>query len=133
VLQGGCQRRGDQEPYAPLLEALERHLQHQLPTDRGVPFLLVSCARGLRTSAVVGGTADAVPWDLMQAIRQRVAALSESARQALDAAAVVRRRVSLSVLSAVLAQPEEAVLAALEAACQARLLEEQGKVLSSLG
>jgi predicted ATPase len=69
----------------------------------------------------------------MQAIRQRVAALSEPARQALDAAAVVRRRVSLSVLSAVLAQPEEAVLAALEAACQARLLEEQGKVLSSLG
>ena len=34
VLQGGCQRRGDQEPYAPLLEALERHLQHQAPTDR---------------------------------------------------------------------------------------------------
>ena len=31
VLSGGCQRRGGQEPYAPVLEALERYLRHQQP------------------------------------------------------------------------------------------------------
>ena len=29
VLEGGCQRRGGQEPYAPLLQALERHIARQ--------------------------------------------------------------------------------------------------------
>ena len=37
MLQGGCQRRGGQEPYAPLLDALQRHLRggepDQLPAD----------------------------------------------------------------------------------------------------
>jgi predicted ATPase/DNA-binding XRE family transcriptional regulator len=31
VLAGGCQRRGDQEPYAPVQEALERYLQDRSP------------------------------------------------------------------------------------------------------
>jgi len=31
VLSGGCQRRGGQEPYAPMLEALERYLRRQQP------------------------------------------------------------------------------------------------------
>jgi tetratricopeptide (TPR) repeat protein/transcriptional regulator with XRE-family HTH domain len=31
VLYGGCHRRGGQEPYAPLLEALERHIHSQPP------------------------------------------------------------------------------------------------------
>jgi hypothetical protein len=29
VLEGGCQRRGGQEPYAPLLQALEHHIARQ--------------------------------------------------------------------------------------------------------
>lgn len=33
VLSGGCQRRGGQEPYAPLLDALARHVQ-ALPPER---------------------------------------------------------------------------------------------------
>jgi transcriptional regulator with XRE-family HTH domain len=32
VLSGGCQRRGGQEPYAPLLEALECYIQQRAPT-----------------------------------------------------------------------------------------------------
>lgn len=31
VLTGGCQRQGGQQPYAPLLDALERHVQGQDP------------------------------------------------------------------------------------------------------
>ncbi len=31
VLQGGCQRRGDHEPYAPLLGALKGHIDRQTP------------------------------------------------------------------------------------------------------
>ena len=31
VLEGGCQRRGGQEPYAPVLEALQRHIRGQRP------------------------------------------------------------------------------------------------------
>jgi transcriptional regulator with XRE-family HTH domain len=34
VLRGGCQRRGGQEPYAPLPEALERYLEGQTPAQR---------------------------------------------------------------------------------------------------
>jgi predicted ATPase len=33
VLEGGCQRRGGQEPYAPLLQALERHLRQRAPAQ----------------------------------------------------------------------------------------------------
>src|SRR5262249_49882437 len=33
VLAGGCQRRGGQDPYSPLLDALTQHLQAMPPTD----------------------------------------------------------------------------------------------------
>ncbi|HVA91913.1 MAG TPA: AAA family ATPase [Chloroflexota bacterium] len=33
VLEGGCRQRGGQEPYAPLLEALQRHILSQRATD----------------------------------------------------------------------------------------------------
>jgi hypothetical protein len=33
VLAGGCQRRGGQEAYAPLLQALERHIRIQSPAQ----------------------------------------------------------------------------------------------------
>ncbi len=42
VLAGGCQRRGGQDPYSPLLDALAQHLQY-LPPDR-VPAALAGCA-----------------------------------------------------------------------------------------
>ncbi len=42
VLVGGCQRRGGQEPYAPLLEALAHHLQAAGPVERRAA--LAGCA-----------------------------------------------------------------------------------------
>ncbi len=65
-----------------------------------------------------------MPWDLAQGVRQRAAVLPEAARLVLGAAAVVGRRASRGVLAAVVGQPEETVLAGLEAACGARLLLE---------
>jgi class 3 adenylate cyclase/tetratricopeptide (TPR) repeat protein len=95
----------------------------------GVPFFLVSYAHGLRSGALDASVSSAVPWDVAQTIRQRVAALPESARELLGAAAVVGRQAALAPITAVaqkLGQDELAVLTGLELACQARLLAEEG-------
>ncbi len=92
----------------------------------GVPFFLVSCAQALRQQTAAGIAAQQVPWTVAQSIRQRVAALPVTVQDLLDSAAVIGRRVSGGLLLHTLApQPERETLAALEAACQARLLEEQ--------
>jgi tetratricopeptide (TPR) repeat protein/transcriptional regulator with XRE-family HTH domain len=88
----------------------------------GVPFFAVSCVRALRPGA---REAAALPWDLRHSIRQRAALLTVEARAVLGAAAVIGRRVSPGLLAAVAARPEEAVLAALEAAGRAQLLLEE--------
>jgi tetratricopeptide (TPR) repeat protein/transcriptional regulator with XRE-family HTH domain len=87
----------------------------------GVPFFVVSYARGLQ--AGVGG---AIPWDLAQGLRQRVAALPAGAQEMLGVAAVVGRVVPRWLLATVLARPEDEVLAALDAACATQLLRETG-------
>jgi tetratricopeptide (TPR) repeat protein len=88
----------------------------------GVPFVLVSCAQGLSD----GDTGpEAVPWDVAQSVRQRVAALPEEAGEVLGAAAVVGRVVSPAVLGAAAARPQEEVLTALDLACRARLLVDE--------
>ena len=87
----------------------------------GVPFFLVSCARGLRT-----GTTEAVPWDLAQSLRQRLAALPMATREGLGVAAVIGRVAPRRLLAAVLGWPAEELLAALAAACTAQLLREEG-------
>jgi tetratricopeptide (TPR) repeat protein len=98
----------------------------------GVPFFVVSYAhalrRGTREGAQDGGlsSADAVPWDVAHGIRQRVAALSEVAREVLGVVAVAGRPVQDSLLSAVVGCSETEVLTALEEACHARLLEDGG-------
>jgi transcriptional regulator with XRE-family HTH domain len=91
----------------------------------GVPFFVVSQAQAARLGAE-DGPADAVPWDVAQGVRQRVAALPAVAREFLGVAAVVGREVPSALLSAVTAQGEEDVLTALDALRQARLLEETG-------
>ena len=98
----------------------------------GVPFFVVSCAQTLRLGAGTEdgadtGGAERVPWDVAQGIRQRVAALSEVAREVLGVASVLGRVVQPPLLTAVAEQPERAVLAALDAASQARLLVEDGQ------
>src|SRR5439155_10101262 len=96
--------------------------EHLLQRAGGVPFYLVSCVQGLRT----GDEAGAVPWDVAQSVRQRVAALPEAAQALLRTAAVLGRVVPHALLGDVVARPAEAVLDALEAAGRARLLVEAG-------
>lgn len=90
-----------------------------------VPFFLVSCARGLRSGGLQVRE-ESIPLDLAQSIQQRVAALPEPAHALLGTAAIIGRRVSYPLLFAVAGQPEEEVLTALEAACHAYLLQEEG-------
>lgn len=91
----------------------------------GVPFFVVSCAQALRDDAEERGTdADVVPWDVAQSVRQRVAALTEPARDVLNVAAVIGRVVQPALLMDVSEQPEREVHAALDTACRARLLVE---------
>jgi predicted ATPase len=90
----------------------------------GVPSFMVSCVRGLRLDGREGGAEDVVPWDVVHGLRQRIEALPEAAREVLRAAAVVGPGAPRALLVAVVARPQEEVLAGLEAACRARLLVE---------
>jgi tetratricopeptide (TPR) repeat protein/transcriptional regulator with XRE-family HTH domain len=94
----------------------------------GVPFYEVCLAEGLCSGVWDGETGQSeIPWDIAQTIRQRVAALPERARQVIPIAAIAGRRASRALLVRVATQlgAEEAeVLAGLDAACQARILEE---------
>ncbi|HEV2238724.1 MAG TPA: AAA family ATPase, partial [Ktedonobacterales bacterium] len=95
----------------------------------GVPFFLVSCAQGLRAGAMDRTAADDVPWDVAQSVRQRVAALPGAAQALLGSSAVVGRSVARETLMTLAQQvgtSQADVLAALDAACQARLLAELG-------
>jgi tetratricopeptide (TPR) repeat protein len=91
----------------------------------GVPFFVVSCAQGLRLARSGGGEQGAVPWDVAQSVRQRAAALPQAAQEVLGVAAAVGRSVQPQLLVAVTDRPEDAVAAALDAACGARLLVEE--------
>jgi predicted ATPase len=112
-----------QESAAPAAARLVR--ERVVQRAGGLPFFVVSWAQGARWEE--GWTAEAVPWDMVQGLRQRVAALPAEARELLGAAAVAGREASRSLLARVAAQPEEEVVRALEAACRARLLEEAGE------
>ncbi len=90
----------------------------------GVPFFLVSYAQGVQASG--DGAAEAIPWDVSQGVRQRVALLPEPAREVLGAAALIGRVVPPALLCAVVDLSPHAVLPALEAASRARLLIEDG-------
>ncbi|HEY8284859.1 MAG TPA: AAA family ATPase [Chloroflexota bacterium] len=91
----------------------------------GVPFFLVSCAQGLRQDPE-DGSPEAVPWDVAQSVRQRITVLPETARQVLGIAAVIGRHARYDLLRTVAARPEQEVVDALDAACQAQLLAEEG-------
>jgi tetratricopeptide (TPR) repeat protein/transcriptional regulator with XRE-family HTH domain len=104
-------------------EARAQLLRNLVQRAGGVPFFLVSYAQSVRSGALRTSTPDALPWDLAQGIRQRVASLPSSARDTLRASAVIGRDVSSRLLLRVTDLPEEELLAALDAACTARLLE----------
>jgi tetratricopeptide (TPR) repeat protein len=88
----------------------------------GVPFFLVSCAQALwRDEELPQG---AVPWDVAQSVRQRIAALPPLAVELLGVAAAAGPLAVRRLLTQVVARPDREVVAALEVACGARLLEE---------
>ncbi len=107
-------------------ESEEAMIERVLERAGGVPFFLISCARGVQAGAL-GANAGAMmlPWDVQQTIRQRVAALPEAAQELLGVAAVVGRVIPGEVLIAAATRPEREVLTAVDAACQARLLIEE--------
>jgi tetratricopeptide (TPR) repeat protein/transcriptional regulator with XRE-family HTH domain len=106
----------------------ERMIERILERAGGIPLFLISCARGLQAGVLGAGEgAMALPWDVQQTIRQRVAALPEAAQELLGVAAVVGRVIPGEVLIAAATRPEQEILTAVEAACQARLLIEEGE------
>ena len=111
-------------------------IPHVLERAGGTPFFLVSYAQALHAAqgpeqgpgpALTGLNAvPAVPWDVAEGVRQRMALLPVAGREILGVAAIVGRRVPRTLLVAVAGQPEEVALVGLEAACRARLLLEDG-------
>ena len=99
----------------------------------GVPYFLMSCAQAISAGVVLSTGPDAIssiPSSVAETIRQRVGALPETAQTVLSVAAIIGRVVPRSLLIRVLAdadRSEEIVLAALDAACLARLLAEEGE------
>jgi tetratricopeptide (TPR) repeat protein len=89
-----------------------------------VPFVLVRYAQALREGMEEADRAPRVPWDVAQAMRQRVAALPALAQEVLAITAVLGREVPRALLPSVAEAAEEALVGALEAACRTRLLEE---------
>jgi len=95
----------------------------------GVPFFLVSYAQGLRaTPDTAGGVTGeaAIPWDLRQGVRQRVAALPPAAREALEAVVVAGRDARRRMLLDVVGRPPGELDDALDEACRVRLLAVAG-------
>ena len=104
----------------------ERLTEQLLARSGGVPYFLVSCAR------VVAGQDDGagveLPWTVRQSIRQRVAALPETAQGFLGLAAVggreLRRAPLFVATERALKVDRATLLETIELACQAGLLKE---------
>jgi tetratricopeptide (TPR) repeat protein len=102
----------------------EAVIERVLERAGGVPFFLISCARGVQAGVLATEVLE-LPWDVQQTIRQRVAALPEAAQELLGVAAVVGRIIPVEALMTAATRSEREVLVAVEAACQARLLIEE--------
>src|SRR5207253_7190981 len=92
----------------------------------GVPFFLMSCAQALLLGELEDGGENAVPWDVAQGVRQRVAALPQRTREVLGMAAVVGRQVPRGLLITVAARCAEEVLKDLGGAAGRRRLAAGG-------
>jgi predicted ATPase/DNA-binding XRE family transcriptional regulator len=110
-------------------EADRSSKQQMLRQSAGIPFYLVSWAQALRSGTLDMSAAEALPWDVLQSVRQRVAAQPEAAREALQVLAVAGGKAPLGLLRDVLeasGHTEDVLVASLEAAYRARLLDEAG-------
>jgi transcriptional regulator with XRE-family HTH domain/tetratricopeptide (TPR) repeat protein len=106
----------------------------------GIPFFLISCAQAMQagrlahgaaahaTNATMVPAAEGIPWSVAQTVRQRAAALPQSAQALLAVAAIAGRVAPREVLLAVakrLGQTRWQTLDAIEDCCRAGLLLEQ--------
>lgn len=120
------------EDLLPPAERRDELVERVVRRTGGVPFYLVSYAQRLRSGATESGadsSAEDVPWDVTQTIRQRVAALPNAAGEVLAAAALAAPPVPGALLIAAVHGParDEALASdALDASCRARLLIETG-------
>jgi tetratricopeptide (TPR) repeat protein/transcriptional regulator with XRE-family HTH domain len=108
----------------------EAAVERVLAQAAGVPYFLVSCAQALREEGPEARREEALPWQVAETIRQRVALLPETAQYLLEAAAVVGRPIERTLFLTLAAQQawgRREVLSALEGACRARLLVEEGE------
>jgi tetratricopeptide (TPR) repeat protein/transcriptional regulator with XRE-family HTH domain len=87
----------------------------------GLPLFLVKLGHALAES---GGVMDQLPWGLTHAVRQQLGALPPLTADLLTVLAVNERRLDLPQLAAASGVDEDALLAALEPARTARLLDE---------
>lgn len=100
---------------------------HVLQQCSGIPFYLVSWAQALASGTQPIGEGDALPWDVMQSIRRRIASQPESAVSVMQVLAVAGGKATLRLLRDVMhvaGHGEDDVIAALEASTRARLLDE---------
>jgi tetratricopeptide (TPR) repeat protein/transcriptional regulator with XRE-family HTH domain len=103
----------------------------------GIPFFLISCAQAIQAGGLpretpatprTVATAEEIPWNVAQTVRQRAAALPQGAQVLLAVAAVVGRIAPGEVLLAVaerVGQTRWQTLDAIEDCCRAGLLREQ--------
>jgi tetratricopeptide (TPR) repeat protein/transcriptional regulator with XRE-family HTH domain len=101
--------------------------QHVTQQCGGVPFYLVGWAQALASGTLPAGQGDALPSDVMQSIRRRIAIQSEIAGEAMQTLAVAGGTASLRLLRDVLlasGRSEDDVVTALETCVRARLLDE---------
>lgn len=110
--------------------------EHVARLAGGVPFYLVSYAQALRSGLsptadaahdAAHDAAQAVPWNVAQTIRQRLAVLRDDTRVLVSVVAVMGRHTPLNLLLAAAEQPEPAALTALDEASRARLLVDDGE------
>ncbi len=95
-------------------------LEHLLERASGNPLFLEELAR-----ARLQGRVQGLPATVRDVVRTRLAALEPVDRELLEWCAVLAMRPTLGLLAALSGRPEPQVLAALEAACRARLLVEK--------
>ncbi|HEX5440087.1 MAG TPA: AAA family ATPase, partial [Ktedonobacterales bacterium] len=101
--------------------------QHVTQQCGGIPFYLVGWAQALASGTLPAGQDDALPSDVMQSIRRRVAMQSDVAGEAMQTLAVTGGTASLRLLRDVLlagGRSEDEMVTALEACVRARLLDE---------
>ncbi|MCA1648053.1 MAG: hypothetical protein LC797_22180 [Chloroflexi bacterium] len=97
-----------------------------LEETAGVPFYLVAWAQEVR-SHQLELFREEVPWAVRQSVNFRIDAAPAGVRDVLEAMAVAGGRSAYPLLVALTRYSEGQVLAALDAACRERLLQEDGQ------